>query len=188
MSTGGTIMQRLVKIFLLPALVLVCASAGFWNVRGQREGTKSNRSVEAGNASITRFGDVTVYVREDSLALKNLMLTGMMNSVILKGNLVNKTGRYLDQATFEIKAYDRSGKLLKGVEEKTIFVVNQLRAHASMPVNSGYGVWLQGITLDTIARIEISETGDETAALSLMRMIPFADHAAFWKDYSEVEE
>jgi hypothetical protein len=187
MITEETIMQRLVKIFLLPALVMACASAGFWNVRGQREG-KTNRSVEAGNASITRFGDVTVYVREDSLALKNLVLTGMMNSVILKGNLVNKTGRYLDQATFEIKAYDRNGKLLKGVEEKTIFVVNQLRAHASMPVNSGYGVWLQGIPLDTIARIEISETGNETAALSLMRMIPFADHAAFWKDYSEVEE
>lgn len=181
-------MQRLIKIFLLPALVLACASAGFWSVRGQREVAKSDRNLDAGNTSITRFKDVMVYVREDSLRLKNLMLTGMMNSVILKGNLINKTNRYLDQATFEIKAYDRNGKLLKGVEGKTIFVVNQLRAHASVPVNSGYGVWLQGIPLDTIARIEISETGDENARASLMRMIPFAEHAAFWKDYSEVEE
>jgi hypothetical protein len=187
MNIEGTNMQRLIKIFLLPALLLACASAGLWNVRGQREG-KSNKSVEVSNTSVTRFGDVTVYVREDSLALKNLILTGMMNSVILKGNLVNKTGRYLDQATFEIKAYDRNGRLLKGVEEKTIFVVNQLKAHASMPVNSGYGVWLQGIPLDTIAKIEIEKSGDETSPSSLMRMIPFASHAAFWKDYSEIEE
>jgi hypothetical protein len=185
-KTEGIIM-RLVKILLLPALLLVCASAGLLHVQGQRE-TKSNQSVEASHQSVSHFGDVTVYIREDSFALKNLMLTKMTGSVILKGNLVNKTNHYLDEATFEIKAYDRDGRLLKGVEEKTIFAVRQLKANASMPVNSGYGVWLQGIPLDTIARIEISETGDEAARSSLMRMIPFASRAAFWKDYSGIEE
>jgi hypothetical protein len=116
------------------------------------------------------------------------MLTGVMKSVILKANLVNRTGRSLEQATFEIKAFDRDGRPLKGVEEKTIFVVAQLKAHASMPVNSGYGVWLQGIPLDSIARIEISETGDAAARASLLRMIPFAEHAVFWKDSAEIEE
>jgi hypothetical protein len=187
MKTEGTIMRRFVKILLLPALLLACASVGLLHVRGQRE-VKQNQSVEVAPRSVSRFGDVTVYVREDSFALKNLMLTKMAGSVVLKGNLVNKTNRYLDEVTFEIKAYDRDGKLLKGVEEKTIFAVPQLKAHASMPVNSGYGVWLQGIPLDNIARIEISETGDEMGASSLMRMIPFASHAAFWKDYSEIEE
>jgi len=187
MKTEVTTMRRLVKILLLPALLLVCASAGLLHVRGQRE-ARSNQSVEAARQSVSRFGDVTVYFREGSFALKNLMLTKMMGSVILKGNLVNKTDHYLDEATFEIKAYDREGRLLKGVEEKTIFAVRQFKANASIPVNSGYGVWLQGIPLDTIARIEISETGDEAARSSLMRMIPFASHAAFWKDYSEVEE
>ena len=181
-------MQRFVKIFLLSTIILACASVGFWNVRGQREGTKSGRSIEAAPQAASRFGDVTVYMKADSLALKNLRLTGMMKSVILKGNLVNRTGHSLEQATFEVKAYDRDGRPLKGAEEKTIFVVDQLKAHASTPVNSGYGVWLQGIPLDSIASIEISETGDEAARLSLLRMIPLADHAAFWKEYSEIEE
>ncbi|HEV7374594.1 MAG TPA: hypothetical protein VGN95_07745 [Pyrinomonadaceae bacterium] len=187
MKTEGTIMRRLVKILLLPALLLACASLGLWHVRGQRE-TKSNQSVETARQPVSRFGDVAVYVREGSFALKDFVLTRMKGSVILKGNLVNKTNHYLDEATFEIKAYDRDGRLLKGVEEKTIFAVRQFKANASMPVNAGYGVWLQGIPLDTIARIEISETGHEAAASSLIRMIPLASHAVFWKDYSEIEE
>lgn len=187
MKTEGTIRRRLVKIILLPALLLACASLGLWHVRGQRE-AKSNQSVEVAPQSVSRFGGVTIYVREGSFALKNLMLARTMGSVILKGNLVNKTNHYLDEAAFEIKAYDRDGRLLKGVEEKTIFTIRQFKANASMPVNSGYGVWLQGIPLDAIARIEISETGDETARSSLMRMIPFASHAAFLKDYSDIEE
>jgi hypothetical protein len=187
MKTEETIMRRLVKIILLPALLLACASLGLLHVQGQRE-AKSNQSIEAARQSVSRFGDVAVYVREGSFTLKDFVLTRMMGSVILKGNLVNKTNHYLDEATFEIKAYDRDGRLLKGVEEKTIFAVRQFKANASMPLNSGYGVWLQGIPLDTIARIEISETGDEATASSLMRMIPFASHAAFLKDYFEVEE
>jgi hypothetical protein len=187
MKTEGTIMQRFVKILLLSALLLSCASLGLWHAQGQRE-ARSQQSIEAAPQSVSRFGDVTVYVREGSFALKNLMLTGMTGSVILKGNLVNRTNHYLDEATFEIKAYGRDGRLLKGVEEKTIFAVHQFKANASMPVNSGYGVWLQGIPLDNIARIEISETGDEAARSSLIRMIPFANHAVFWKDYSEIEE
>jgi hypothetical protein len=180
-------MRRLVKILLLSALLVACASLGLWHAQGQREANSNQR---IGNASqpVSRFGDVTVYVREGSFALKNLRLNGMMGSVVLKGNLVNKTNQYLDEATFEIKAYGRDGRLLKGAEEKTIFEIRQFKVNASMPLNYGYGVWLQGIPLDDIAGIEISETGDEAASSSLMRMIPFASHAAFWKDYSEIEE
>ena len=181
-------MRRFVKILLLCALLLSCASLGLWRAQGQHE-ARSQRSIEAAPQSVSRFGDVTIYVREGSFALKNLVLTGMTGSVILKGNLVNRTNHYLDQATFEVKAYDRNGRLLKGVEEKTIFTVNQFKANASMPVNSGYGVWLQGIALDNISRIEISETGDDDAARSsLIRVIPFASHAVFGKDYSGIEE
>lgn len=180
-------MRRLVKILLLPALLLVCGSVGLLHVRGQRE-AKANQSNEVARQSVSRFGDVTVYVREDSFALKNFVLTKMTGSVILKGNLVNKTNHYLDEATFEIKAYGRDGRLLRGVEAKTVFAVRQFKANASASLNSGYGVWLQGIPLDAIARIEISETDDDAARSSLVRMIPFASHTAFWKDYSGIEE
>jgi hypothetical protein len=187
MKTGSAIMRRLVKILLLPALLFACGSVGLLHVQGQRE-ARSNESIEVARQSVSRYGDVMIYVRDGSFALKKPMLTKMMGSVILKGDLVNRTNLYLDEATFEIKAYGRDGRLLKGVEEKTVFAVRQFRANASMPVNSGYGVWLQGIPLDAIARIEISETGDEAARSSLIRMIPFASHAVFWNDYSEVEE
>lgn len=180
-------MQRLAKIVLLPALLLACASAGLWHVQGQRD-NKSNQSIKAANASVRRFGNVTIQIKEGAFALKHVALTRTVTSAILKGEIVNKTNRYLDQATFEIKAFDRNGKLLNGVEEKTIFVAHQLKANASTSINSNYGVWLQGIPLDAIARIEISETGDEPMASFPIRAIPFASHVVAWKEYSEIEE
>ncbi|HEX8844278.1 MAG TPA: hypothetical protein VF791_06525 [Pyrinomonadaceae bacterium] len=183
----GTMTRRLVKFVLLPALVLSCAVIGLRHAQGQRE-ARSNYVAKISKASGGGKASVPVRINDDALVLKNLKLGRMASSTVLKGDLVNKASRYLDEMTFEIKAYDLDGRLLKGVEPKTIFTIERLKAHASMPLNSGYGVWLQGIALDRIATIEISETGDETAALSALDVIPLASHLLAWKEYSEIEE
>lgn len=176
------------RLILLPVLLLACASAGFWPAQEGKSESRSNQRIEATSLFVKRLGSGTVYGSEGTLQLNNLTLTRMMTSAVLKGELFNKTNHSLDEMAFEIKAYDGDGKLLKGIEEKTIFTARQLKPHASTSLNSGYGVWLQGIPLNAVARIEISETNNENAASSLIRMIPFASHAAFWKDYSEIEE
>lgn len=174
-------MKRLFKIFLLPALLLLCGLLGLWHALGQRE---RNPGIKAANSSHRRFDNVTA----GAFVLKNVTLRRMNRSAILKGEFINQTNHYLDEATFEIKAYDREGRLLKGAEEKTIFAVHQLKANASTSLNYGYGVWLQGISPETIARIELLETSDEPTASFPIRAIPLASHALAWKKDSELEE
>lgn len=112
----------------------------------------------------------------------------MSTSAVLKGQLINKTKRPLDEVTFEVRAYDHDGQLLKGIEEKTIFIAHQLKPRASTALNSGYGVWLQGIPPDAVSTIEISETSDDSATSFPIQVIPFASHAVTWKEDSEIEE
>lgn len=111
-----------------------------------------------------------------------------MSSSILKGNLINRTGKTLDGATFEVRAYDRDGNLLRGVEEKTIFTASQLEAGGRQPLNSGYGVWLQGIPPDAISRLEVSEISDETSGALLLQSIPLMSYTVFLQEYSKIEE
>jgi hypothetical protein len=177
-----------IKIVLVVAL-LSCAALGLQQALGQRT-DKSNQGAILAAAHNRPLDDSIVHVRDGSFVLKNLTLTKMVGSTVLKGNIVNKTDRKQEQFSFEVRAYDRNGRVLQGLERKTIFVGQQLKANAAAPINNGYGVWLQGIPLDSIARLEISETGAETTASLPSWTRWFAAHAVVvtgLKD-SEIEE
>jgi hypothetical protein len=178
-------MPKLVKIVLIFALV-PGAAIGLWQAHGQRGNKLSGESGQVGTGK-RLHEDLAVYVREGSFVLKNLKLEKMMDSTILKGSVVNKTKRKQEQVSFAVRAYNSNGQLLKGLERETIFVVQELKANASTPINHGYGVWLQGIPLESIARIEISETTYETASQpSWTKWL--ANHATFREEDSEIEE
>ena len=188
MDMKGTVTQRPVRLSLLIALVLVCAFVGLWHAQEGSGVGRSNYAAGAGSARDARYGGVTVHLADDSLALKNMRLARIGGSTVVKGDVVNRSNRSLDEATFEVRAYDRDGELLRGAERKTIFAVNQLKARASAQINSGYGVWLQGIPLDRIARVEISETSNEIGRSSALNVIPLASHVLSWREYSKIEE
>jgi hypothetical protein len=181
-------MRSPVKIILVIALI-ACAAIGLRHVQGQSDQRANQGRVIATAASGNRLlEDSTVPAQGGSFVLKNLTLTKMTGSTILNGKLINKTNRKYEQISFEIRAYDRDGQILRGLERKTIFSSQELKAGASVPINHGYGVWLQGIPAEKIARIEISENGKELGRSTLDRMIPLASHALDLKRYAEIEE
>lgn len=180
-------MPRFVNMLLIAALLILCAPLGLRRAQGEL-GRESNDKAERAETPFTRVGGVAVQINGGSFVLEDLSLMGTTSSTILKGNLVNETNRPLEQMTFEVKAYDRAGNLLEGVEEKTIFTARQLEPKTDAPINSGYGVWLQGIPLDAIARVEIYETSNEIDSARPLQMIPLASHALFLKKYSDIEE
>lgn len=181
-------MRRQFKIVPLLMMLVACAIVGLWQAQGRRAASSEQTLRPSAPASIRSHRDVTIRVADGFFVMKDLTLKRMGSSTILKGEVFNKQAHHVNQATFEIRAYHRTGMLLRGFEEKTIFTVHQLKARASAPLNSGYGVWLQGISLDHIARLEVIEAGGETIRSSLTHFVPFASHALDWKRYSEIEE
>jgi hypothetical protein len=139
-------------------------------------------------ASSRAHREIKVDANDGSFVLKNLRLERMSGSTILKGNVLNKTKRKHEQVSFLVRAYNLDGQLLKGLEAETIFTAQGLKANAAVPINHGYGVWLQGISLNDIARIEISEVGKDAGTATLTRMIPLASHALDVQRYAEIEE
>jgi hypothetical protein len=179
-------LRRLFKIVLILAL-LSCAAVGLRRAQGQRESGHLPRNVMATAASRSHR-EIRVNSNDGSFVLKNLRLERMNDSTILKGDVVNKTKRKREQVSFLVRAYNHDGKLLKGLEKETIFTAQGLKANASLAINHGYGVWLQGVSLDDIARVEISEPGKETEREITARVIPLASHALDSQRYAEVEE
>jgi hypothetical protein len=121
-----------------------------------------NRARQVKSASAPRtFADsrsqpsLTVPLGEGSFVLTDLRLKSVGGSTRLTGKLVNRTQKAWEQLVFTLRAYDLSGQPLKGVERETIFGVNQLGKGKSASLNSGYGVWLEGIPLNAIARVEV---------------------------------
>ena len=182
-------MRSPVKIILIVA-ALSCTALGFRHVQGQSEQELTQgRLVATANTSGSRpLEDAVVRAHGGSFALKNLTLTRVSGSTVLKGKIRNKTGRRYEQVSFEVRAYGRDGQLLRGLESKIIFAAHELKANASAPINYGHGVWLQGVPAEKIARIEISETGQGIGASRLARRIPLYSHAQDWKRYVEIEE
>ncbi|MDQ3817836.1 MAG: hypothetical protein M3362_09110 [Acidobacteriota bacterium] len=178
-------MRRLITTLLLGAM-LSCGTTAV--TLGARGGNRAGREVEAVATSRKSLQNVTLGVDDGSFILADLNLKRAMHSSILEGELVNRTNRALDEVTFEVKAYDREGNLLRGVEEKTIFTASQLEAGASQPLNYGYGVWLQGIPLDAVSRIEIYKASDEVGGAPLLQSIPLVNYVVFSEKYSETEE
>ena len=180
-------MRQLVKIVLILVL-LSCAAVGLRPARGQRGDQSTTRSRAVASLSSQSHEELTIETGDGSFVLKNLTLLRMSGSTVLKGNIVNKSNRRREQISLEVRAYDRDGRVLKGLESRTIFSAHELKAKASTPINHGYGVWLQGVSLDDIARIEISKIGQEHHVPIVARMIPLAAHALDWQRYSEIEE
>jgi hypothetical protein len=182
-------MRSSVKIILIIALVS-CAAIGLRHAQGQNNYTSNQRGTEAMTATITNrpLKDSEIRVRDGSFVLKNLTLTKMSGSTILRGKVLNKTGRKYERVSFEVRAYGPDGQLLKGLESKTIFAAQELKANTSVPINHGYGVWLQGVRAEEIARIEIFESGTGLGSSGLAEAIPLASHALDLQRYAEIEE
>jgi hypothetical protein len=150
-------MRRRFKIAPLLSMLLVCAIVGLWQAEGRRAAPSQQSFASPAGAASRPHANMTVRAANGSFIIRDLKLNRAGTSTILKGEVLNKQARRVNQAAFEVRAYDREGTLLRGVEEQTIFTVHRLKANASAPLNSGYGVWLQGIPLDSIARLEIVE-------------------------------
>lgn len=180
-------MRSPVKIILVIAL-LSCAAIGLRHAQGQSDHKSQQGRVSAVATSNRPLEDSTVRVQDGSFVLRNLTLTKMMGSTILKGKVINKTNHKYEQVSFEVRAYDSDGQILQGLESKTIFVSQELKAGASTQINYGHGVWLQGVPSEKIARIEISENGKAFGRATLSRMIPLAAHALDLKKYAKIEE
>jgi hypothetical protein len=181
-------MRKLFKIVLMLAL-LSWAAAGLRHAQGQRESESVTRNAVATVSNRSQV-EIRIYAGggDGSFVLKNPALEKMAGSTVLKGNIVNLTKRKREQVSFVVKAYGRDGQLLKGLESETLFTAQELKANASVPINHGYGVWLQGILTENIARIEISEISQAQDIPIMARMIPFPAHALALERYSDVEE
>ena len=180
-------MGRKFKLAPLLMVLLTCAIVGLWQAEGRRAAFSQQSFAPPAPAS-KPHANMIVRVGNSSFVLKDLKMKRAGSSTILKGKLSSTQSQLVNQATFEIRAYDYTGALLRGVEEKTIFTVRRLKARASLPLNSGHGVWLQGIPLDRIARLEVIESNEKLGQSDLERFFPFASHAVDGKRYSEIEE
>lgn len=180
-------MRKLFKILFIFA-VLSWAAAGLRHAQGERRNGASTEPGATLNADSRTHSDIVVQGAHGSFLLKDLKFASTPASTILKGKVVNKTEHECGRVYFEVRAYGHDGQLLRGAERQTVFAVRQLKAKASAPINDGYGVWLQGIRPDRVARIEVSEIDAETLASIPARLIPLAGHALAWKIDAEVEE
>jgi hypothetical protein len=179
-------MRKLFKIVVIVAL-LSWAAAGLRHAQGQRSGESMTRSAVATVSNRPQV-EIRIYAGDGSLALKNPALEKMAGSTVLKGNIINRAKRKREQVSFVVKAYGHDGQVLRGLESETVFTAQELRANASVPINHGYGVWLQGIPAENIARIEISEISQAQDIPIMARLIPFPAHALALKRYADVEE
>jgi hypothetical protein len=98
--------------------------------------------------------DLKVAAEGGSFTLSNLQLVKVLGSTKLKGQISNETARAWNRLIFEVKAFDAQGNQLKGAEEITILQVNDFDETAAMPIDGGYGVWLEGIPFASISRVE----------------------------------
>ena len=179
-------MRKLIKIAVIFAL-LSWAALGLRQAQGQRDSESTTRKV-ASPLNNRPHIETTVYASDGSFAIQNLTLTKMDGSTVLKGNILNKSKRRREQVSFVVTAYGHDGQVLKGPESETVFTAQEVKANASVPINHGYGVWLQGILTDDIARIEISEISQAQDIPIMARMMPLASHVMDLKRYSEIDE
>ncbi|MBA3804839.1 MAG: hypothetical protein H0X14_03895 [Acidobacteria bacterium] len=146
--------KHLPKVIIFAAFILTDAISEIHVASGPRA-SQPPVNAEAGRRRTMPHKDIRLEVRGGSLVLKGLTLNERTDSTILRGFLVNKTNRMWTNVIFEILAYDKNGDRIKGVEEENIFKVQQLGKGATVPINSGYGMWLQGIRIEDISRLEV---------------------------------
>jgi hypothetical protein len=156
-------MKRSAYILLLMLISLMMEPLSPWQARGRSaqvadKGTA--RRIITVNAS-RPYQDLNIALDKGAFVLKNLQLFRAGRSTRLEGKLFNQTNQRWNGAVFAVRAYDTTGRPLRGVEEETIFSVNQIGKGKSALINSGYGVWLEGIPYDNIARLEVVLLEDE---------------------------
>lgn len=172
-------MKRSAYILFLMILSLMIEPLGPWQAR-ERPRQAAQTRTQPGRGSESRpHQALTVALDEGSFVLKDLRLVSIGGSTKLSGRLVNQTKRRWETMVFAVRAFDRSGKRLRGVEAETIFGVHQLGRGKSAPLNSGYGVWLEGIPINAIARLEVIVSDDES---------PTSHHAGQQTTAAEIEE
>ncbi|MBD0325977.1 MAG: hypothetical protein ICV68_06085 [Pyrinomonadaceae bacterium] len=156
-------MKRPALILLSMLMGLMIEPLGPWLAQNrvrQLANTNAARSV----VNTKSHPALIVPFDEGRFRLTDLRLVRAGGSTKLNGKLVNQTKRAWPSVVFAIRAYDSNGRQLRGVERQTIFGFNQLAKDKSAPINSGYGVWLEGIPLSAIARLEVVLLDDESPA------------------------
>ena len=113
--------------------------------------------------------DMIVHVGGGSFRLGDLRLVKESGSTKLKGTIVNQTGHRWNQALFEVRAFDASGNQLRGAEERTVFQVNDFERASAQPLDFGYGIWLEGISIESVARLEVVPITDSASKAGLSR-------------------
>ncbi len=153
-------MKRPAFILLAMLVGLMIEPLGPWlaqNRSRQLASTTATRTTVDGKS----HSSLTIPFDEGRFRLTDLRLVRVGASTKLSGKLVNQTKQSWPTVVFAIRAYDSNGQQLRGIERETIFGFNQLAKDKSAPINSGYGVWLQGIPLSAIARLEVVLLDDE---------------------------
>ena len=156
-------MKRSAYILFLMVLSLMIEPLGSWLARERSRPIAQTRTQARASESRPHQA-LTITLDEGAFILKDLRLVPIGGSTRLIGKLVNQTKRRWDTIVFAVRAFDRNGKRLRGVEEDTIFGFHQLGRGKSAPLNSGYGVWLEGIPINAIARLEVIVDDEESPA------------------------
>jgi hypothetical protein len=170
-------MKRSAIILLLMLMSLMIEPLGPWQAQN-RARQVVDTSAARSTADNRAYPALTVQLDEGQFKLTDLRLASVGGSTRLNGKLVNQTKRLWPSAVFAVKAYDTNGRQLRGVEKETIFGFHQLGKGKSISINSGYGVWLEGISLSAISRLEVVLLDDE----------PQTAHAARQTTTVEIEE
>lgn len=148
-------MKRSAAILLVMLMALMIEPLGPWQAQNRARQVIDTQAARSSAADARAYPALTVPFDEGSFKLTDLRLARVGASTKLSGKLVNQTKRLWPSVVFAVKAYDSNGKELRGVERETIFGCHQLGKGKSTPINSGYGVWLEGIPLSAISRLEV---------------------------------
>jgi hypothetical protein len=171
-------MKRSAFILLLMAVSLMIEPlASPWQARERRvPPVRASAARPPANES-KPHPSLAVPLGEGGFVLKDLRLVRVGASTRLDGKLVNQTKRRWERITFALKAYDGAGRQLQGIERETIFSFNQLGKGKTSAFNSGYGVWLEGINFQSVARVE-----------AVLLDAPRAAHSRTRASLSDIEE
>lgn len=157
-------MKRPALILLSMLMGLMIEPLGPWLLAQNRPRQLANTNTARSAVDAKTHPALSVPFDEGRFRLTDLRLVRVGGSTKLNGKLSNQTKQAWPAVVFAVRAYDSSGHQLRGVERETIFGFNQLAKDKSVSINSGYGVWLEGIPLSTIARIEVVLLDDEQPA------------------------
>ncbi len=171
-------MKRSALILLLMVVSLMIEPlASPWQARERRVRPVKASAQSPSSDESRPHPSLAIPLAEGGFVLKDLRLVRVGASTRLDGKLVNQTKRRWERITFALKAYDGAGRQLKGIERETVFAFNQLGKGKSSVLNSGYGVWLEGINFQRVARVEV-----------VLLDAPRAAHSPSRKTLSDIEE